>query len=73
MRYNKGDPNERDEIMDFFDAEKMNEIAEENRYDLDCFLRFAARSGFMDCEFESGEDFEMAILDLCSAYRTAVR
>ena len=59
--------------MDFFNAEKLNEIAAENRYDLDCFLRFAVRSGFVDCEFESGEDFEMAILDLCSAYRTALR
>ena len=63
----------RDGIMDFFDAEKLNEIAAENHYDFDYFFRFADRSGFVDCEFECEEDFEMAILDLCSAYRTALR
>lgn len=59
--------------MEFFNAEKLIEIAAENRYEVDRFLRFAIRSGFLDCEFESGEDFEIAILDLCSAYRSSLR
>ena len=61
----------RDETVEFFNAARLTEIAEDNGYDPADFLLFAIEEGVLEAEFESDEDFEVAVLDLCSAHRSS--